>query len=126
MKKTLLISISFFVIFPLFNMNAIAGPKVALNNFRVVSFHLQWRDRGIKDGLYAVGEIQNIGNIAAGFEVEVIIRDKNGTLIASDKFWPNSIRNVAPGSSCGIDHMITEDRRAAKGEVKVINTEIWD
>ena len=98
------------------------SPRIPLSNFKIISFRGEWR----YNTLYIIGEVKNIGDVPAGVEVEVIARDSNKLLIDSAQFWPNSINNIQPGSSCGIKHHITEDTRAKTLEIKVINATVWD
>ena len=99
-----------------------ANRKVPISNFKIVSFQGEWRH----DTLWAIGEIKNIGTIAAGVQLEVIARDDKGRLIDTQHFWPNSVNNIFPGSSCGIKYPITEDTRAKKIEIKIISAWVWD
>ena len=46
-------------------------------------------------------------------------------LIASKRFWPDSVDNILPGNSCGIKYHITEDKRAKKIEIKIISAGKW-
>ena len=97
--------------------------KPSLSDFRILSLKGVWKEYR---GFVAIGEIKNEGSIAAGVEVEIIARDKNGVLIGSEQFWPNSIYNIPPGETRGIDYKITEDRNAITIEGKVIKVQIWD
>ena len=89
-----------------------AKPKVPISNFKIVSFQGEWRH----NTLWVIGEIKNIGTIAAGVQLEVIVRDDKGRLITSQQFWPNSINNIFPGNSCGIKYPITENKCAKKSD----------
>jgi hypothetical protein len=99
---------------------AVSG-KIPLSNFEIVSFRGEWQG----GTLYIIGEIRNNGDIPGGPKVEVIARNSQGMLIASEKFWPNSTDNILPGRSCGIKHYITEDTRAKTVEIKVISVSSW-
>ena len=96
--------------------------QISPSNFKIISFRGEWR----YGTLYIIGEIKNIGDIPAGAQVEVIARDLNKLLIDSAQFWPNSTKNIRPGSSCGIKYHITEDTRAKSIEIKVISATIWE
>lgn len=91
------------------------------SDFEIVSH------RGVWEGgrLRLKGEIKNNGNIPGGPKIEVIARDANGELIDSKQFWPNSVTNIPPGGTCGIEHTITRDIRAKTYEVKVIDVDVW-
>lgn len=94
---------------------------IPTTSFEIKSFNPRWDDGRLR----AVGEIKNIGKIAAGVHVEVIARDEKGDLVDSVDFWPNSVDNIAPGASCGIAYTITRNPRAKSTEIKVIGTNVW-
>ena len=96
--------------------------KPQYSDFKIVSYKGVWREYR---GLVIIGEIKNEGSIAAGVQIEVIARDKDGVLVDSQTFWPNSIRNILPGGTCGIDFTITEDKRTKTIEAKIIEVRIW-
>jgi hypothetical protein len=96
--------------------------RISPSDFKIISHRGVWED----GYLMLKGEIRNDGNIPGGPEVEVIARDVAGILIDSKKFWPNSITNIPPGGTCGIEYYITEDKRAKSYEVKVIDVKIWN
>ncbi|HUU20481.1 MAG TPA: zinc ribbon domain-containing protein [Sedimentisphaerales bacterium] len=103
-------------------LNRPSRSEPSRSDFKILSLKGVWREY---TGLVAIGEIKNEGDIAAGVEIEVIARDKNGILVDSSRFWPNSISNIFPGETCGIDFPITEDRSAETIEAKVISVNIW-
>ena len=70
-----------FLLIPRFS-TSYALQDVPLSNFKIVSFQGDWQG----DTLYIIGEITNIGNVAAGVEVQVIVRDSSGTLIDCESF----------------------------------------
>lgn len=92
------------------------------SDFKILSLKGVWREYR---GLVAIGEIKNEGSVAVGVEIEVIARDEDGVLVDSAQFWPNSISNILPGETCGIDYTITEDRSAKSIEAKVVRVNIW-
>lgn len=96
--------------------------EISTSDFEILSFSPKWEDGRLR----AIGELKNNGKIAAGAQVEVIARDANGQLVASNSFWPNSINNIFPGRSCGIAYTITEDPKAKKAEIKVISVKTWE
>ncbi len=99
----------------------ITRKAISAADFEILSFRGEWQDGRLR----VIGEIRNNGNIAAGVEVEAIARNSNGTLIESTKFWPNSISNIPPGSTTGISYTITEDRRASRVELKIVQAKVW-
>ncbi len=99
------------------------APKTIIcsSKYEIVSISYEWE----YDSLYIIGEIKNNGDTPGSPKLEAIARDKNGTLVDSDQFWPNSTVNIQPGSSCGIKFPITKNRNATKVEVKVISENIF-
>ena len=106
------------LIYPLFSY---AFQDVPISNFKIISFHGDWRG----DTLYVIGEIKNIGNVAAGVQIQAIARDSSGTLIDCESFWPNSPNNIQPGLSCGIKYPITDKRSTQKIELIILEALIW-
>lgn len=121
MKK--IVFMVFFLLFiPFTILSSFAQrPHIPLSSFEIVSFRGEWQH----DTLYVIGEIKNTGHIPGGVKVEAIARDSQGVLIDSQKFWPNSTNNIQPGGSCGIKHHITDDDRASRVEIKVIDARFW-
>ena len=114
----------FFLIFAMFIIPALTfagSSKIPTSNFEIVSFRGEWQG----GTLYIIGEIRNNGNVPGGPKVEVIARDSQGMLIASQKFWPNSTDGILPGSSCGIQYPVTEDTSAKTLEIKVVSVSDW-
>ena len=116
--KSFILSILFILSFTTFTL-VMADPQPS--DFEIVSFRAEWRYGTLR----AIGEIRNNGSEPAGLQVEVIALDVNGILIDSAKFWPNSVENIPPGSSCGIEHPITQDTRAQKLEIRIISVKVW-
>jgi len=95
--------------------------KPSVASFKIVSYQGKWEYGRFR----IVGELKNTGTVAAGAEIEVIARDSDGVLVDSKQFWPNSINNIPPGGTCGIDFSITEDPAAVTLEAKVVEATVW-
>jgi len=95
---------------------------ISPSDFKILSFNPKWENGRLR----AVGEIKNTGKISGGPHVEVIARDEKGVLVESQDFWPNSISNISPGGTCGIEYTITRDRRAKTAEIKVVGVNVWN
>lgn len=91
------------------------------SDFRIVSYRGEWR----YDTLWIIGELKNAGSVAGGPKLQVIARDSSGVLVDSKTFWPNSTTNLGPGETCGIEHPISDNRRAQTLEVKVLDVSRW-
>jgi len=94
---------------------------ISPGDFELIDVRGRWESERLR----VIGELKNNGKIAAGAEIEVIARDKNGRLVDSKSFWPGSISNIPPGGSVGIHYTITEDRSAETIEAKVLRAEVW-
>jgi len=113
MRRILLISTALFAVC----LAGAVGAFAQSYDFEIVSFHAQWRH----GTLYAIGEIKNTGALAGSPKVEVIARDKDGLLIDTVDFWPNGISNLNPGVSCGIKYPVTEDPRAERLYIRIVD-----
>ncbi|MCK9513795.1 MAG: hypothetical protein M0R28_21570 [Pigmentiphaga sp.] len=89
--------------------------------FRILSVTYRWEG----DYLFVVGELQNVGGIAMGVELQAIARDASGRLVDTVNFWPASISNIAPGARYGFRYPVTQQRNAATVEVQVVSTITW-
>lgn len=92
------------------------------SDFMILSFFGRWE----YGHFYVIGEVKNTGAVSAGVELEAIARDANGVLIDSTSFWPNSISNLAPGESVGVEAPVTSDERAETLELRVKGTRMWN
>ena len=117
--KQVIITIIFIFVFTI-NINTKAE-DISLTSFKIVSFDLIWED----GRLMVIGEIKNIGNVAAGVQLEAVARDKDNKLIDTVMFWPNSISNLPPGTSCGIKYKVTENPNAVQGSVRIVRAIVW-
>jgi len=92
-KKQSITFFFFVVIMSIIPALTFAGSiKTPPSNFEIVSFRGEWQG----NTLYIIGEIRNNGNIPGGPKVEVIARDSQGMLIASQQFWPNGWNRGCP------------------------------
>jgi hypothetical protein len=104
---------------------AIANQKVPLSSFKIISIDGIWENVGKTARMRALGEIKNVGNVAAGVQVQVIARDKTGRLVATYQFHPCGMANIQPGASCGVDRIITNDPKATRIEMSILSTVVW-
>jgi hypothetical protein len=98
-----------------------SAKRISPSDFEIVSCRGVWED----ERLIVKGEIRNNGRVAGGPKIEVIARDAKGELLDSEQFWPNSINNIPPGGTCGIEYTISKDERAKTVEAKVIGVDVW-
>ncbi len=96
-----------------------SGPTV--DGFQVVSYHYRWEG----ETLWVIGEVMNVGSVAAGVQLQAIARDRAGRLVDAVTFWPASVSNIRPGMSFGFRHPVTRDGAAYEVEVQIVDTEAW-
>jgi hypothetical protein len=99
----------------------VGASEVPVANFSILSTKGVWEYGTLR----VKGEVKNTGSVPAGPQLEVIVRNANGELVDSDRFWPNSVSNISPGGTCGISMAVTNDRTAKSFEVKVISARTW-
>jgi len=97
--------------------------KASKPNFKIIDCY--GVRRSSDNAFRVIGEVQNIGDVSAGVQIEAIARDRNGRLVGSVKFWPNSVSNIPPNSSTGIGHTITKDHSATEMECRIVSTTVW-
>lgn len=96
-----------------------AGTTV--EGFEIISYITRWEG----ETLWIVGELRNVGNVAAGVELQVIARDVTAQLVDVATFWPASIQNIRPGMSYGFRHPVTRERSATSVELRILGTRSW-
>lgn len=108
--------------FKLFDLEKATSPnEPSVSDFEIISATSTWEGGRFR----IIGEIRNNGDIAAGVQIEAIARDKDGRLVDSVKFWPNSIENILPGRTTGLGYTVTRNPRAKTIEVQIISVTVW-
>lgn len=97
------------------------GITASSQGFQVVSYVARWEG----ERLVVVGEVRNVGNAAAGVELQITARDTSGRLVDVVTFWPASIDNIAPGMTYGFRRSVTRERSAVSVDVKIVGARIW-
>ena len=96
--------------------------NISVGDIEIISYRGEWQNGSLR----VIGEVKNNGSVPMGAELEAIARDKNGELIDSEKFWPNSISNIPVGGTVGVGMTVTHDSKAKTVELKVSNVRIWN
>jgi hypothetical protein len=99
----------------------VAGPKTT--NFEIINWRVV---RGEYGTVTVVGEVRNNGSIAAGVQLQAIMRADNGDVVGSDDFWPASISNIPPGGTWPISTYLSPQGKFSKVELRVIGVNVWD
>jgi len=97
------------------------GATATSQGFQLVSYVARWEG----DYLVVVGEVRNVGGVAAGVELQVVARDASGRLVDVATFWPASVDNIRPGMSYGFRRTVTRERSAVSVEVQIVGARVW-
>lgn len=97
------------------------GATASREGFQIVSYTARWEG----EALVVVGEVRNVGGVAAGVELQAVARDAAGRLVDVATFWPASIDNIRPGMSYGFRHYVTRERSAASVDVQIVGARTW-
>ena len=84
-------------------------------------------DRTEGDYRVLTGTIRNGNPIACGVQIAVDVHDTGGQLVASEKPWPFSVRNLAAGSTEEFQTTLPPEvaSRAATYAVRPVDTRVW-
>ena len=96
--------------------------SISPTDFEILRCRGEWDDFGY---FRVIAEVRNNASVAAGVEVEASAYDSSGMWIANKRFWPNSISNIPPNGVLRIDHHVTQDARASRMEISVIEAKVW-
>ncbi len=77
------------------------------------------------DYIVVNGEVKNVGLVAAGVELQIIIRNESGHVVYSAEFWPASIKNIRPGDTWPIRYIHPAMPGATKASMRVIGSRTW-
>lgn len=72
-----------------------------------------------------VGEVRNVGSVAAGVELQIVARDASGRLVDVATFWPASVDNIRPGMNYGFRRTVTSERSAVRVDVQIVGVRVW-
>ena len=83
--------------------------------------------RKFNDGrdVWIVGEIVNNCNKAAGPELNVMVRNTDGTIASATYFSPDSLNNIPAHSSFAFEYFIPTPPEGAKLEASVRRIDYW-
>lgn len=102
----------------------IAGKNIKVTDIEIVEWH--WNRNSLGD-VQIIGEIKNKGNVAMGVQLQAIARDRNGSIIGSNEFWPASIKNIPAGGTWPIDSYVDakQSQDVDKVSLSVIGVKEW-
>ncbi|MGD8344540.1 MAG: hypothetical protein PVI38_05150 [Desulfobacterales bacterium] len=123
MLKKWKITYTFLLLLLAFSVSSLAGDsKVSVSNFKILSFGTVWGEAGT---LKLIGEVKNIGSIAAGVQLEAVARDANGKLVLTAIFWPNSTNNIPPEETAVFKIPLSEGERIKNVQIEIIRAQVW-
>ena len=72
-----------------------------------------------------VGEVRNNSSVAAGVQLQIIVRDASGDVIGSEDFWPASVSNIPPGGTWPVGFHLPMSTGYSKVELRTIGATVW-
>lgn len=97
------------------------GTSATSQGFQLVSYSARWEG----NYLVVVGEVRNVGSVAAGVELQIVARDAGGRLVDVATFWPASVDNIRPGMNYGFRRTVTSERSAVRVDVQIVGVRVW-
>jgi hypothetical protein len=100
---------------------AAPSPKCAPTAFAVSGEKFR-REHGY---IFVTATATNSGKVACGVQLKFTVFDKAGSPLASQDFWPASVRNIAPGAAEHFTYQLRFDAGAATYEIRPIDAKAW-
>jgi len=97
--------------------------RIQRHGFAVLDFHRRQSDSGT---IWIVGEVQNRGTISQGVELQGILRDRAGRVVAERTFWPASTTNIRSGETWPFEYPFGRYGNVAHIELRIIRVQQWD
>jgi hypothetical protein len=72
-----------------------------------------------------VGEVRNCTGIPQGVELQVIVRDPNGSVLSEASWWPASILNIGPGETSPFQWPIPQFSGDVQVELRILQAHTW-
>lgn len=94
-------------------------PVLQQDGFAVLYFRAIQNDFG---GISVVGEVQNVGTVARGVELQASLRDANGRLVAVGHFCPASYKNIAPRETWPFSYSFGRQEGVVKAEMRIVGS----
>ena len=123
-KKTLACRVCILVAIAIITLMGPAYADCTLSDIEILSFTSRWDNTG---WLHFNGEIKNNCTTVTGVRLRLDIRDTNGKLVTSSKFWPASVNNIPPGDTETIEELFPPDEVGGgeKFTIRAIEVKKW-
>ena len=96
---------------------AVAPPRMISHGFAVVDFRAR---RDEYDRVSVIGEIKNVGSDLRGVELQAVLRDTHGRLVAVAHFYPASNGSVRTDETWPFAYSLGRQVDAIKAELRVV------
>ena len=100
-------------------------PKISTDQIEIIDLRLERTSSG-SNYSRVLGEIRNEATVAMGCELLITLRDSDEKIVASEQYWPASVKNIPSGSTWPFDYQIRDNKRSVKAEMTVIDVKIWE
>jgi hypothetical protein len=94
-------------------------PRPERYGFAVLDFRAFRDDFGM---VSVVGEIENVGTITRGVELQATLRDADDRPVAVGHFYPASNNNIVPGESWPFSYSFGRRQDAVRAELRIVGT----
>ncbi len=96
---------------------AIVPPKIVSHGFAVIDFRAR---RDEYDRVSVIGEIKNVGPDMRGVELQAVLRDSVGRLIAVAHFYPASNGCIRANETWPFAYSLGLQQEAVKAELRIV------
>lgn len=96
-----------------------ARPRMVSHGFAVLDFRAR---RDEYDRVAVIGEIKNVGPGLRGVELQAILRDEAGRLVAVAHFYPASEYSIGADETWPFAYSLGKQTEAAKAELRIVGS----
>lgn len=96
---------------------AVTPPKMISHGFAIVDFRAR---RDEYDRVAVIGEIKNVGPDFRGAELQAVLRDPDGRLVAVSHFYPASNGSIRTDQTWPFAHSLGRQMDAVKAELRIV------
>lgn len=93
------------------------GPKMVRHGFAVLDFRAK---RDEYDRVVVLGEVKNVGAGLKGVELQAVLRDEAGRLLAVGHFYPASNASIRPNETWPFAYSLGRQSEAVKAELRIV------
>ena len=96
---------------------AVTAPRMVRHGFAVLDFRAK---RDEYDRVVVLGEVQNVGRALQGVELQAVLRDTAGRVVAVGHFYPASNTSIKPNETWPFAYSLGRQREAVKAELRIV------